>query len=97
MLNVSELCLLPDASLYAIRGDKGDEVLDLRLVHVVRDFRSWDVVTIVRYFFYSSFSIFGPLSANRVKVKVFGDKSPHHVQRLESSNYKFESSKNNVP
>ena len=29
MLNVSELCLLPDASLYAIRGDNGDEFLDL--------------------------------------------------------------------
>ena len=50
MLNVSELCLLPDASLYAIRGDNGDEFLDLRLVHVVRDFRPLDVMTIVRYF-----------------------------------------------
>jgi hypothetical protein len=29
MLNVSELCLLPDASLYAIRGNNGDEFLDL--------------------------------------------------------------------
>ena len=29
MLNVSELCLLPDASLYAIRWDNGDEFLDL--------------------------------------------------------------------
>ena len=28
MLNVSELCLLPDASLYAIRGDNDDEFLD---------------------------------------------------------------------
>ena len=29
MLNVSELCLLPDASLYAIRWDNGDGFLDL--------------------------------------------------------------------
>ena len=60
--------------------------LDLKLVHVVWDFRPWDAMTKVRYFLMLHFQF---------SVKVFG-KSPDHVQPLESSNYKFEPPKNNL-
>ena len=60
--------------------------LDLKLVHVVWDFRPWDAMTKVRYFLMLHFQF---------SLKVFG-KSPDHVQPLDSSNFKFKPSKNNV-
>ena len=41
------------------------------------------------------FQFLGHRDAPRVKIQVLS-KSPDHVQPLESSNYKFEPSKNNI-
>ena len=42
----------------------------LNLVHVVWDFRPWDVMTKVRYFLMLHFQFSGPWDANRVKIQV---------------------------
>ena len=57
---------------------------DFRLVHVVRDFRSWDVMTKVSYFLCFIFNfrtLETPIESKFRYIKVFG-KSPDHVQPL---------------
>ena len=71
----------------------------IRLVHVVQDFRPWDVMMKVRHLSMLHFQFVGPWDAHRVKFKV--DKVLWQVSRsfstsIESSNYQFEPSKNNV-
>ena len=44
------------------------KIHNLRLVHVVRDFRPWEVMMKIRYFFMLHFQFSGPWDAHRVKI-----------------------------
>ena len=46
------------------------KIHNLRLVHVVRDFRPWEVMMKIRYFFMLHFQFSGPWDAHRVKIQV---------------------------
>ena len=70
-----------------------------KVVHVVWDFRPWDVMTKVHYFLMLLSQFSGPWDTQRVKIQV--DQGLWLISRscstsIESSNYQLEPSKNNL-
>ena len=68
------------------------------IVHVVWDFHPLEVMMNLRYFLMLILNfrdLETPSGSKFMWIKVY-DKSPDHVQPLESSNLKFEPSKNNI-